>query len=137
MLTDEQIAREEHPGTLAAHVAAVRERVGNAWRSVEDRADGSMYEIRRVPLSSACFSVALERDGRWWLHLSVANHDGKLPSWESLLYARDVVAGPEATAYQVLPPCSQYLNLHEYCLHLWICLDGPVTPDFTRGRKGL
>lgn len=137
MLTDEEIATQEDSATLAAHVAAIRERVGSLWNVIEDRLDGTMYGLRNVPRSFACFSVSLERDGRWWLHLSVSRADERLPTWEELLYVRDILAGPEATAYQILPPRSQHVNVHDFCLHLWVCLDGPVTPDFTRGGKGL
>ncbi len=45
---------------------------------------------------------------------------------------KTLFCGEERTAYQVHPPASKHVSIHDKCLHLWTCLDGPVTPDFTR-----
>lgn len=42
-----------------------------------------------------------------------------------------------STALQVLPPRAKHVNIHPFCLHLWCCLDGDVTPDFTQGSGSL
>ena len=79
-----------------------------------------------------CVSMARERDSHCWLHVSISR-EKRLPSWDELKLVKDVIIGPEKTALQVLPPKSKYVNKHAFCLHLFCCLDGDVTPDFTRG----
>jgi len=79
-----------------------------------------------------CVSMARERDQHCWLHVSISR-ESCLPTWEDLKAVKDVLIGPEKTALQVLPPKSKYVNKHPYCLHLFCCLDGDVTPDFSRG----
>ena len=78
---------------------------------------------------SAILSVERERDGKLWLHVSLA-HQSRMPSWDELRRVKSWLMGPDARAIQVLPPESEYVNLHPFCLHLWQCLDGDVLPDF-------
>ena len=56
------------------------------------------------------------------LHVSVSL-PGKLPSWEDLKLVKNTFIGPDKMAFQVLPPRSEYVNLHPYCLHLWERVD--------------
>jgi hypothetical protein len=66
-------------------------------------------------------------DGRRWLHVSVSRRS-RLPSWEELRVVKNLFIGPERDAVQWLPPASEYVNAHNYCLHLWHCLDGRIVP---------
>jgi hypothetical protein len=89
---------------------------GNVFRHIHDRL--------RVILT-----VQRERDGRRWVHVSLSTPD-RLPTWDELKRAKSIFVGDDRTALQVLPPLSEYVNRHPYCLHLWYCLDGDVVPDF-------
>lgn len=73
-------------------------------------------------------TVSTERDGREWVHVSVA-HIKRLPTWEELRDVRDVLIG-DREAYQVFPTRDRYVNEHPNCLHFFACLDGPQLPDF-------
>lgn len=77
-------------------------------------------------------SVGIEADGRRWLHASMSA-PRRLPTYDELKLLKRVWIGPGLTAYQVFAPDAKHVNIHPNCLHLWACLDGPVTPDFTRG----
>lgn len=83
---------------------------------------------------SVVASVARELDGKLWLHVSCATPH-RLPSWAELREVKDIFVGRDRTALQVLPRAEKHINVHNYCLHLWCCLDGDVTPDFTRGLR--
>lgn len=111
------------------------------WTIVERAADGLRYFYRRPlrwPILSVIASGCTEEDGQRWIHLSCAYMDTKrLPEWDVLVRARDVVLGHDAKALQVLAPRSEHINIHRYCLHLWHCVDGDPLPDFTRGGLGL
>lgn len=75
-----------------------------------------------------------EQDGKRWLHLS-CSHVRRLPRWEELREVKDLFLGKNSLALQILPPEAEYVNIHPNVLHLWCCLDGRPTPDFTRGGK--
>jgi hypothetical protein len=77
-----------------------------------------------------------EHDGRRWIHMSMAS-PSRLPTWAELVDAKEVFLGRETTAVQVIPPRSKYINLHNFCLHLYMCIDEFPLPDFTRGTKEL
>lgn len=81
---------------------------------------------------SVVISVSNEADGKVWTHLSVS-YPGHLPSWAELRDTKRLFLGPESRALSVIPPDDEYVNIHPYCLHLFVCLDGDVTPDFRRG----
>lgn len=77
-------------------------------------------------------SIAIEDDGKSWLHASVSRKDKTLPTYEDLGQLKRLCVGDHRTALQIFPPKEKHVNLAEV-LHLWACLDGDVVPDFTGG----
>lgn len=112
---------------------------GGIW-SVESFGEFGRKYVHNLTFQSVILSVSEEADGRVWAHLSTA-FPSRLPTWGDLRKAKDLFLGEEARAIQVLPPKSEWVNIHPYCLHLFVCLDGDVLPDFRRvtesGRAGL
>jgi hypothetical protein len=107
------------------------------WQMVKggkDGDDGAMYANKGLRLS-LIISFAREADGKRWAHLSVASPD-YIPTWERM---RDVKQWffPDRRALMILPPVAEYVNIHERCLHLWICLDDDGLPDFTSGTGSI
>lgn len=80
-------------------------------------------------------SAALQLGRQRWLHVSVSHRGNRLPQWREMCAVKDAFCGPGSTAYQVHPPQDKHISIHDKVLHLWVCLDGPVTPDFTRGGE--
>lgn len=76
-------------------------------------------------------SGSTEADGRRWLHVSVSR-PSRLPSWEDLREVKDTFIGRDRKAIQVLPPASEYVNIHPHVLHLWACVDDDGLPDFRK-----
>ncbi len=62
-------------------------------------------------------------DGRRWLHGSISVRRGHI-RYEDLLYLRRHWLGHDWPAVQFFPTEEAYVNLHENCLHLWVCLSG-------------
>jgi hypothetical protein len=54
-----------------------------------------------------------------------------MPSYEDTTRARRLFLTERHYAYAVYPPADRYVNLHKFALHLWLCVDGPVTPEFS------
>jgi hypothetical protein len=60
--------------------------------------------------------------GRGFEHASVtldARFGSRTPTWEEMCRVKSVVWHDEEEAYQVHPRKSEYVNLHDRCLHLW------------------
>lgn len=99
------------------------------WEQLRESDDGRMYLVAKQ-ISVIC-SVAVEKDGLNWVHISCARQN-RLPDWDDLRTIKDFLLGKDGWAVQVLPPESEYYNVHPYCLHLWQCLDKRVVPDFRK-----
>ena len=61
-----------------------------------------------------------------------------MPDYADLMLLKNMCIGKDRTALQVFPPEEKHVNyageVHGIeVLHLWSCLGGDVTPDFTRG----
>lgn len=78
-------------------------------------------------------ACAQYQDGKRWLHVSVSRKNRQIPSWTLMSEVKELFIGQDRTAYQVHPPRAKHVNIHPGVLHLWHCLDGDVTPDFTCG----
>jgi len=86
-------------------------------------------------------SKSIEEDGKRWLHASVSRKDRTLPTYDDLKQLKRLCIGEHRTALQVFPPMAKHVDiagkLGTEVLHLWACLDGDVTPDFTRGGDSI
>lgn len=51
-------------------------------------------------------------------HLSISHHKS-LPTWNELKEARYYFIPDNVTMAMILPPKSEYVNIHEYCFHLY------------------
>jgi hypothetical protein len=61
--------------------------------------------------------VLVSRQRAGW-HLSISRPD-KLPTWEEVRDARYALVPDEATMALLLPPQSEYVNVHAFCLQLY------------------
>jgi hypothetical protein len=105
------------------------------WRLESEKLDGQRY--LRGHDASLIWSMAIELDGRLWLHISMAGRY-RVPTWAELVAAKEWIAGTESVGYQVLPPRSQWVNIHATALHIWVPMEGqPPLPDFTQGGDSI
>jgi len=51
-------------------------------------------------------------------HVSVSRND-RLPSWDELKYIRYKYCDPDKFYVMVFPPEQYYVNIHQFCFHLW------------------
>lgn len=67
-------------------------------------------------------------DGEGWEHVSVST-PFRCPTWDEMCWIKDQFWGPEDCVVQFHPPRSEYVNVHQFCLHLWRPTTGEiVTP---------
>jgi hypothetical protein len=63
-------------------------------------------------------------DASRWEHVSVKRlHDAEIPSWEEMVYVKDLFWHERETAMQLYPPHAEYVNVHRSVLHLWRPVD--------------
>lgn len=101
------------------------------WELLEKRCDGGMWINRPRGLSVIC-SIAREADGKRWLHVSLSRPSA-MPRYEDLVYVKRQFLGDDFKAIMVLPAKRHHVNIHQYCLHLFHCLEpgGDSLPEFS------
>lgn len=99
------------------------------WYPETRLGDGQRYRNRSRKLC-AIISIAIQDDGKRWVHLSLSHND-RIPTWGELRTTKDAFLGADVYAYQVLPPRSRYVNYNARVLHLFHCLDGNPVPEFS------
>lgn len=102
---------------VSAHRAWVLESIGpRGWELVGAQRDGERWRHRGTRLL-AMWSLALEADGRPWLHLSCSSPQ-RPPMHDELATVKEIFVG-DRYAYAVWPPSDRYVNLQPNVLHLW------------------
>lgn len=91
-----------------------------------------------VPLKTNRQTVAvIASEGEGWCHVSVSRTD-RTPTWDEMCEVKDLFFGPDEWVVQFHPAASDYVNVHQHCLHLWqpigvevlkppVWMVGPVT----------
>lgn len=62
--------------------------------------------------------VVVASDGAGWDHVSVSLPT-RCPNWREMCYVKSLFWNPDDCVVQFHPPETEYVNNHEFCLHLW------------------
>ena len=90
--------RELREVSIPPHVAALLEPGSRAFRY------------------GGCNVIVSKQRAGW--HLSISRKD-RLPTWEEMRDARYALVPDEATMALLLPPQSEYVNVHEFCMQMY------------------
>ncbi len=73
-----------------------------------------------------------------WEHVSVSLRD-RCPTWDEMCFVKDMFFEADEAVMQLHPPKADYVNNHQYCLHLWKPGNAtiPLPPSILVGVKGL
>lgn len=64
--------------------------------------------------------ICIASNGGGWEHVSVhMTNQKRCPTWEEMCAIKDMFFEAEETVVQYHPAKSNYVNIHQYCLHLW------------------
>lgn len=65
-----------------------------------------------------------------WEHVSVS-HYNRCPYWKEMCFVKNLFWDEEETVIQYHPKKSEYINIHNYVLHLWkpVNIDIPLPPS--------
>lgn len=71
-----------------------------------------------VPAGGTVRLRVIASDGQGWEHVSVSLAN-RCPTWEEMCLVKELFWHDDACVVQYHPPKSDYVNCHDYCLHLW------------------
>jgi hypothetical protein len=77
----------------------------------------AMLEPGTQAFTMGACRILVSRQAIGW-HLSISRKD-RLPTWEEVRDARYALVPDEALMALLLPPRSEYVNVHEFCLQLY------------------
>lgn len=77
---------------------------------------GTPYMVKHPRTKAKLMCIKSNDDG--WNHVSVTI-DKRTPTWDEMAYIKHVFFENEDICIQIHPKKSQYVNLHENCLHIW------------------
>jgi len=94
----------------------------------EDGGAGYLY------LGARPYALVVFSWGEDWDHVSVSYPD-RCPTWEEMCMVKDVFFREDECVIQFHPPKTDYVNVHPFCLHLWMPQDTeiPKPPKYMVG----
>jgi hypothetical protein len=101
------------------------------YGSTEEQGNNGAF-ILRLAHSQTLFAIA--SDGMGWEHVSVSRRD-RCPTWAEMCAVKAMFWDDEDVVLQYHPRASEYVNVHQFCLHLWrpIGIEVPTPPPIFVG----
>lgn len=81
----------------------------------------SLFGIFEIPLKTGIIAFAIADNGvrdSEWEHVSVSTPHRCL-TWEEMCEIKDLFFDENEVVIQIHPAKKDYVNLHQFCLHLW------------------
>lgn len=93
-----------------------------------------------VDIKQGVRAMVIASDGMNWEHVSVSLPGvHRCPTWEEMCLVKSLFWDDDDCVMQLHPPLTEFVNNHQYCLHLWrpIGAEIPLPPSIMVGRKEL
>lgn len=78
---------------------------------------GMLYGLFEAPFKSSTLRF-MSSGMSEWEHVSVSLAN-RCPNWQEMCFVKALFWDDDETVIQFHPPKSEYVNNHNYCLHLW------------------
>lgn len=94
----------------------------------------------RKNIAPEIFCIASDEEGFEHVSVSIgAKYATRTPTWEEMAFVKSKFWDADDCVMQLHPPQAEYVNNHNYCLHLWrpINADIPMPDSILVGIKGL
>ena len=101
----------------------------NGWGMLQEKEDG--YSFISANGVMVIMSGQIE-EGKRWLHVSLSRRHS-MPDYDDIAMVKRAFIGDDKKAIMVFPERKYHVNLHNFCFHLWCCLDGDGLPEFSHG----
>lgn len=104
------------------------------FKSSKEEGCNGLFRINSLKFNRVLNVIA--SDGAGWEHVSVSIYD-RTPTWEEMCFVKGLFWESSECVLQYHPPESEYVNNHEFCLHLWKPKDTniPMPPSILVGLK--
>lgn len=80
----------------------------------------TLFRTFQIPFKKFWLNVVACVEPNGWGHVSVTlTNNSRIPKWEEMCFIKDIFFDPEELCIQFHPKKSQYVNLHDKCLHIW------------------
>jgi hypothetical protein len=113
------------------------------WRKVDPAAlgvvgvAGALHHVGIAPKTNGLLAIVDELviDGKLWRHMSVSRRS-RTPSHEDMMAAAQAFLDQDAVVLAIYPRRAEWVNLHQFCLHLWqpVGFDPVPDPKLERAR---
>ena len=99
---------------------------------------GAFFVPNRSSRLGAVPLKIIASDAQGWEHVSVSLPD-RCPTWLEMCNVKAMFWDDEDAVMQLHPPRSEWVNNHNFCLHLWRPTEGliPLPPGWMVGYKNL
>ena len=92
-------------------------RVRDGFMGSDDSAENNgQFVVKTAKLRRPLMCQA--SDGLGWEHVSVSLCD-RCPTWDEMTHIKSIFWDSGDIVVQIHPPQSEYVNKHQFCLHLW------------------
>lgn len=90
------------------------------WISTAEVGPQGFFILPNPKTMKGYFILCLASNGMDWEHVSVSiPTESRCPTWEEMCFVKSQFWDDTDCVVQFHPPSSQYVNNHEFCLHLW------------------
>jgi hypothetical protein len=103
--------------------------------------DSSFGTTGAFMINGPCYmDLRILSSGAWdnldWEHVSVSLKN-RCPNWQEMCFVKDLFWNEDEVVMQLHPAKKDYVNHHEYCLHLWrpTKVEIPLPPRIMVGPK--
>lgn len=113
--------------------------LSKGWRIIDSAPDGFTAMNNTLGLA-AIVTLAIERDGKPWKHVSASRRDGRIPDYLDMAEIRRQFVRAHEHAYMVFPCRDEYVNMATKTgvevLHLFVPIGHRPLPDFRVDVEG-
>jgi hypothetical protein len=131
-------AEPETPSTAESpqKIQTGKQSLRTAWKRVQPpfgaTPDQMLAFVRKDGLRVIMTPEIPYPNGQKWAHVSLSRQH-TMPSYYDLIDVKREFIGEEHKAIMVFPKKEEHVNIHKYCLHLWVIVENDPLPDFTEG----
>jgi len=115
-------------------------------KNLEDIKKDTRLKIDLIGFDGGCgtiqcfknYAMVIFSNGAGWDHVSMS-FKHRVPTWEEMCILKSVFFEDDECVVQYHPPKIEYVNNHQFCLHLWkpINIELPKPPSILVGSKEL